>query len=101
MNSLAEAAPLRVVRFVLENGKGRSTVELVSSQGKLSTVLDRIGRRLGVRLGTALAGERELRVHGANEVVMIKPAARRFWMPGSALEDADIILAESFSGAEV
>lgn len=96
---LAKASPLRVVRFVLENGKGRSNVELVSAQGELSAVLDRIGQRLGVRLGTALVGERELRVHGADEVVIIKPAARRFWMPGSALEDADIVLAESFSGA--
>lgn len=95
---LAEAAPLRVVRFVLENGRGPSTVTPVPAQDELAAVLNRIGQRLGVRLGTALVGERELRVHGADEVVIIKPAARRFWMPGSALEDADIVLAESFSG---
>lgn len=95
---LAEAAPLRVVRFILENGQGRSSVTAVPAQGELTTVLERIGGRLGVRLGTALVGERELRVHGADEVVIIKPAARRFWMPGSALEDADIVLTESFFG---
>jgi hypothetical protein len=46
-----------------------------------------------------LVGERELRVHGANEVVIIKPAARRFWMRIAALEDADAVIAESFAGA--
>ena len=96
---LAEAAPLRVVRFILEDGRGPSTVEAIPAQGELSAVLNRIGRRLDVRLGSVLIGERELRVHGANEVVIIKPAARRFWMPGNALEDADIVLAESFAGA--
>jgi hypothetical protein len=96
---LADRAPLRVVRFVLDEGMGPSTVETVPAEGELSAVLDRIGRRLDVRLGTVLIGERELRVHGAREVVIIKPAARRFWMPGSALEDADIVLAESFAGA--
>lgn len=96
---LPDGAPLRVLRFVLEEGPGPSTVETVAAEGELSAVLDRIGRRLDVRLGTALAGQRELRVHGAQEVVIIKPAARRFWMPGGALEDADIVLAESFAGA--
>lgn len=96
---LSDGAPLRVVRFVLEEGRRPSTVETIAVEGELSAVLDRIGRRLDVRLGTALVGERELRVHGAREVVIIKPAARRFWMPGSALEDADIVLTESFAGA--
>ncbi|MBN8889276.1 MAG: hypothetical protein J0H91_03145 [Rhodospirillales bacterium] len=61
--------------------------------------MDRIGRRLHVRLGTALVGERELRVHGEDEVVIIKPAARRFWMRSVGFEDADTVVAESFTGA--
>ena len=96
---LAKAAPLRIVRFVLETGKRPSTIKPVPAEGELSAVLDRIGKRLDVRLGSALVGERELRVHGPDEVIIIKPAARRFWMPGRALEDADIVLAESFDGA--
>lgn len=96
---LGDAAPLRVVRFVLEEGSGPSSVEIVPTEGELSAVLNRIGSRLGVRLGTVLVGARELRVHGSKEVIIIKPAARRFWMPGSALEDADFVLAESFAGA--
>ena len=41
----------------------------------------------------------ELRVHGRREVVMIKPNARRHWMGVSALEDADAVIVESFSGS--
>ena len=62
-------------------------------------VLDGIGRRLEVRLATSLSGQRELRVHGRREVVIIKPSARRHWMGVSALEDADAVIVESFSGA--
>ena len=92
-------APLRVVRFVLGKGRREPAVEVVSPNGSLSEVMDRIGRRLHVRLGTALVGERELRVHGEDEVVIIKPAARRFWMRSVGFEDADTVVAESFTGA--
>lgn len=96
---VGDRAPLRVVRFVLAEGRKPATVETIGAERELSAVLDQIGLRLDVRLGAALVGERELRVHGAREVVILKPSARRFWMPSSALEDADIVLAESFAGA--
>jgi hypothetical protein len=96
---LPMASPLRVVRFVLEKGPRPPAVEIVQPNGGLSNVLDRIGRRLHVRIGSALVGERELRVHGEDEVVIIKPAARRFWMRSVALEDADAVVSESFTGA--
>lgn len=92
-------SPLRVVRFVLGTGRREPSVEVVTPDGGLSDVLARIGRRLDVRIGSALVGERELRVHGEGEVVIIKPAARRFWMLGEALEDADAVVSESFVGA--
>ena len=95
---LPERAPLRVVRFVLEEGYAHSTAEIVTPNGTVKAVLDRIGRRLNVRLATALSGQRELRVHGRDEVVVIKPAARRHWMGVSALDDADAVVAESFAG---
>lgn len=95
---LPHAAPLRVVRFVLAPGRQASTIEFVPADQGLGEVLDAIGRRLQVRLGSALVGERELRVHGQDEVVIIKPAARRFWMPGLGLEDADAVVSESFVG---
>lgn len=94
-------AALRVVRFVIEEGAGEPTVSTVTPQGPLADVLARIGTRLKVKIATALSAERELRIHGRNEVVIIKPAARRHWMGVAALEDADAVVAESFSGGSV
>jgi len=89
---------LRVVRFVLEDGSpGSGTIDLVEAEGDLNELLKRIGNRLNVKLATVLTGVRELRIHGRNEVVIIKPAARRYWMGVSALEDADAVVAESFT----
>lgn len=98
---LPSSSALRVVRFVLEEGPGNASVSVVAPQGELGEVLARIGRRLKVKIATALSAERELRVHGRNEVVIIKPAARRYWMGIAALEDADAVVAESFSGGKV
>lgn len=95
---LPRGAALRVVRFVLEDGPGKAKVELVTPEGELNDVLDRIGKRLKTKLATALSGERELRIHGRSEVVVIKPAAQRYWMGVCALEDADAVVAESFTG---
>ena len=94
---LPESAPLRVVRFVLEEGYAPSKAEIVEPEGSLRGVLDRIGQRLDAQLATDLFGQRELRVHGRREVVIIKPSARRHWMGVSALEDADAVIVESFS----
>lgn len=99
--SLPKSSPLRVVRFNLESSPRPSLVETIRPQRDLADVLAQIGQRLGVRLGTYLVGERELRVHGEGEVVVIKPAARRFWTRAGAVEDADAVVAESFTGAAV
>ena len=101
---LPEHAPLRVVRFVLEECSDLpepSGLEVIKPDGNLRDILNRIGERLDVPLAKSLVGQRELRVHGHNEVVIIKPAARRHWMGVSALEDADSVIAESFSGTTV
>ncbi len=95
---LPRSSSLRVVRFVLEDSPGSASVQLVEAQGELSDVLGRIGKRMKVKVATALSAERELRIHGRNEVIIIKPAARRYWMGISALEDADAVVAESFTG---
>ncbi len=95
---LPQQDALRVVRFVLEDGHGDATVQVVQPEGNLSEILGRIGKRLNIKIATALSGEREIRIHGRYEVVVIKPAARRYWMGVSALEDADAVVAESFIG---
>ena len=91
---LPESVPLRVVRFVLEEGYAPLTAELVEPEGSLGDVLDGTGRRLDVRLATSLSGQRELRVRDRREVVLIKPNARRHWTGVSALEDADAVIVE-------
>ena len=98
---LPESAPFRVVRFVIGEGWKEASVDLVASDGGLMDVLGRIGARLEVRIASALVGERELRVHGESEMVIIKPAARRFWTRTSALQDADMVVSESFTGVAV
>ena len=98
---LPRGSALRVVRFVLEDGPGIASVAVVTPEGELNDILARIGKRLKVKLATALSGERELRIHGRNEVVIIKPAAQRYWMGVAALEDADAVVAESFTGGSV
>ena len=96
---LPREAPLRVVRFVLEEGSTPSPPpEIVTPDGNLREVLEHLGRRLRVRLGDVLYGQRELRVHGPEEVVIIKPNARRHWMGVCALEDADAVTVESWTG---
>lgn len=98
---LPKLAPLRVVRFVLEDRSEKSNhyeLKVIEPDGKLRDVLNRIGKRLNVPLAKSLVGQRELRVHDRNEVVIIKPAARRHWMGVSALEDADAVIVDSLSG---
>ena len=96
---LPASAPLRVIRFVLEERPGPSILKPLPVAGRLAAVLKQIGERLDVPIADSLAGERELRVHGANEVVIIKPSARRHWMGVRAMEDANEIVAESVFGA--
>lgn len=101
---LPDRAPLRVVRFILEERSKYPDLpesKTVRANGDLKDVIDRVGERLEVPLTTNLIGQRELRVHGRDEVVIIKPASRRHWMGVSALEDADSVIAESLSGTTI
>jgi hypothetical protein len=95
--NLPKSDPLRVVRFVLEEKPGPSVLEIVRPGGELTDLLIRIGQRLNVRLTSSVIGQRELRIHGRDEVVILKPAARRHWMGVAALEDADAVIAESMA----
>ena len=97
---LTPDAPLRVIRFVLEDGSGPSQeVEVVTPDGPLSAVLSRIGERTKVRITDVLVGLRDLRVHAKDEVLIIKPAARRNWLGVHALEDADGVVRAGIRGS--
>lgn len=93
---LPSDAPVRVIRFVLEEGPGPSDeVKVITPEGELSEVLARIGERTRVQLSEELVGLRDLRVHAKDEVSIIKPAARRNWLRVHALEDADQTVQDS------
>jgi hypothetical protein len=94
---LSQRDPLRVVRFVLKDKPGVSEVK-IQPDVELRELLLQIGDRLNFPLTASLVGERELCVYGPDEVVIIKPAARRHWLGVSGLEDADRVIAESVSG---
>ena len=95
---VAHDAPHRVIRFVLEDTPGRSTVKIVQPDGSLNSVLAQIGNRTKVQITDALVGMRELRVHARDEVSIIKPAARRHWLGVCGLEDADAVVNDSAYG---
>lgn len=82
---LPALSPLRVVRFVLQEPAKSPTISMIQPHGQLSDVLKSIGSRMEVPIASSLIGQRELRVHSKQEVVIIKPAARRYWMKISAL----------------
>ncbi len=90
-------APLRVVRCFLVAGEHASTarVNRVVPSSSLRRLLDDVGKRLRVHISEALVGQRELRVHGPDEVVLIKPAACYSWTAGKALEDADAVILDT------
>ena len=96
---MPDDAPLRVIRFVLEEGPGpsRDVRELIPD-GALDDVLESIGKRTKVRITEELVGIRDLRVHAADEVSIIKPSARRNWLRVQALEDADEVVQDSAHG---
>ncbi|MDE0023591.1 MAG: N-6 DNA methylase [Spirochaetaceae bacterium] len=96
---LPDDAPLRVIRFVLEDVPGPSEeVVAITPDGTLRTVLARIGERTRVQITDELFGLRDLRVHAVDEVSIIKPAARRNWLRVQALEDADQVVQDSVDG---
>ena len=95
---LPASEPLRVIRFALEDHPPPSMVQVVRPDGSLRELLARVSARLEVPITSELTGLREMRVHGRKEVVIIKPAARRFWLSIAALDDARSVLMESFTG---
>ncbi len=96
--TLPENAPLRVVRFVIEDAPGPSELKPVSPEGTLREVLTRIGESTRMPITGSLVGLSELRVHAEDEVTIIKPAARRHWMGICGLEDADAVVRDSVRG---
>ncbi len=88
-------SPLRIVRFVLEDHPPPSHV-VMGPEVELGDLLRDIDARLGVSLARELASARELRIQSRREVVIVKPAARRYWLGVAGLDDARAVLMTSF-----
>ena len=93
---LRPGSPLRVIRL-LEKGHGEVRHE--ESEFELNEVLFQIGKRIRLPISERLSAVRELRIHAGSELLIIKPAARRYWTSASGLNDADHALGDGL-GAE-
>ena len=92
-------ATYRVVRFALEDSPPPSTqIKVVHPQTSVRGFLGQVGVRLGREVHEELVGSRELRMHSRREVFVVKPAARRFWLGVSGLDDARVVMMESVTG---
>lgn len=92
-------APLRVVRFTVGDvAQSDETRRVRYANGRLKEVLENIASRMNVPLGPYLRAGRTIRAYVGDEVFIIKPASRRYWSAGIALQDADYVLAEDVSG---
>ena len=90
--------PLRLVRFSLERHPPPSVVRVVRSRQSTYDVLMQISKRMNVSVEGDLSRFGELRLTDRNEVVIVKPAARRNWLAVNAFSDARAVLEESFEG---
>jgi hypothetical protein len=88
------AAALRVVRFVRD---GRAEIRESVAETPLRDVLATIGRRLRLSVTEHLTVARELRVYVDDEVIVVKPAAARYWTENAGLSDADSCLGDSLA----
>ena len=91
---LSNQAPLRVVRFVLEPGYVPPVVDVVPCED-LMTLLGRLGEAMDAPLTESAGERREVQCYGRDEIVVVKPAARRHWMAVRALEDASQAVIDS------
>ena len=89
---LPEDAPLRVVRFVVEERPCPSVAEVIRPTRSLQSLIRDIGARTKVNVESGLVGNRALRVHAHDEVSIIKPAALRHWLGVCGLEDAGLVV---------
>ena len=80
-----------MLRFVAEDVALPSTIERVSLPS-LDRLLTDIGRRFGVDANDQLSRCGELRLANREEVVIVKPAARRHWLGVVGLSDAWALL---------
>ncbi|HWS90677.1 MAG TPA: N-6 DNA methylase [Pyrinomonadaceae bacterium] len=87
-------APLRVVRFSMNQANGMTSSPGVVPYKELESVLQEIAKQLPHRIADKIYTQRVLRIYAGNALYIVKPAQRRYWSRSAGLSDADAILAE-------
>ena len=93
---LPHSAPVRIIRFNLEDGAPPSPIDRVPLEGSLQSLIEEIGTLADFPIMESLAEAKVVRVTSTHDVVVIKPASRRHWLGADALKEARDILEESF-----
>ena len=88
---LPSSSSLRIVRF-LAGGEG--AIKAAAVDQSVNLLIEKISARMRLPIAEQLSAVRELRVHAAGELFVLKPAARRFWSAASGLNDADLALGD-------
>ena len=92
---LPSSSSLRIVRF-LAGGEG--AIKAAAVDQSVNLLIEKISARMRLPIAEQLSAVRELRVHAAGELFVLKPAARRFWSAASGLNDADLALGDGLEG---
>jgi len=87
------ASPLAVVRLRRVSSARQRQVAVTEAES-LDSVLRRIEGQLRAPITDQVFAKRFLRVYGADDLHVVKPAELRYWTRSAALNDADEILAE-------
>ena len=91
----ATAHPLRAIRFWLDDKRQPPIVEAIdasNASGPVQDVIEQVGTRFDGSLAQTLGGRKEVDITPEEDVLVVKPSARRHWLPSSALEAARTVL---------
>ena len=91
----ATAHPLRVIRFWLDDKRQPPIVEAIgasNASGAVEDVIEQVGTRFDGSLAQTLGGRKEVDITPEGDVLVVKPSARRHWLPSSALAAARTVL---------
>jgi hypothetical protein len=92
------SAAFSVVRFAMAQGRAkREAVIEPMAAAEAAAVYESVRHSLVKETYTYLRERRAMRIYGANDVTVIKPAQRRYWNVAAGFEDGDIILTDHWT----
>ena len=96
------AQPMRIVRFAsAESGRAIKKINIVPASNSLTQMLYKICNESNTESLAKPFGLSGHRLYTNDEIVVIKPAARRNWLAVVALEDVHNVIEDSFSNINI